>query len=182
MLPLTAQNTWSTMPHYTPAPMPSTSFHHLAGPGMISPCSAGTTIPTAIPRRPSPTQIQGINMMGAANGPQIHRQISTCSLQQLQDGGAVEQGETKLFLSEPVTETVNQGSAAAVKASPTSYVNARENSESVLPGIATLLNAIQVVEGEAGPAANNQAGATFTKFTALNSPDSEEKRLDKHYY
>lgn len=54
-------------------------------------------------------------------------------------------------------------------------MSAQENPDAVLPGIETLLTAIQVVEGDT-PAPNDQP-ATFTKFTSLNSPTSAEARL-----
>ena len=176
MLPLPVQSTWSTIPHYTSAPMHSTPFLHLSGPGMLSQ-SATNSVPIATPRMPSPTQMHRINTMSASNGPQILGQMPSGGSQQLHDGRAVEQGATKLFLSEPITQIVNQGSTPPVKISSPLHTNTRENSESVLPGIETLLNAIQVVEGEAGPA-NNQDSSTFTKFTALNSTDLDETRLE----
>ena len=70
---------------------------------------------------------------------------------------------------------MNQG-AATHETSPSSGMSAQENPDAVLPGIETLLTAIQVVEGEA-PAANDQP-ATFTKFMPLKSRDSAEARLD----
>ena len=112
--------------------------------------------------------------MKALNSSEISGHMSDLGLPQVQEG-LVEQasGVTELLVSDAVTQAVNQGSAG-LKTSPPIALNAQENPEAVLPGIETLLTAIQVVEGEA-PVANNQA-ATFTKFTALNSPDSAEAR------
>ena len=119
--------------------------------------------------------MQGVNVASSADGSQIHGQIPNCTSHQLQEG-AVEQN-ANLFVGEPVTEVITQGTSAPVKISPSLCTNVQENSESVLPGIETLLNAIQVVEGQGGEAsANSQATSTFTKFMALNSPDSDDTR------
>ena len=108
--------------------------------------------------------------MKALSSSQIDVQVSDIGLPQL-----VEQaGGMKLLVSEPVTQVVDQG-AASHETFPSSGLSAQENPDAVLPGIETLLTAIQVVEGES-PAANNQT-ATFTKFTALDSPASAEARL-----
>ncbi|KAJ7377826.1 hypothetical protein OS493_026394 [Desmophyllum pertusum] len=162
MLPFPVQTAWSTTPHYTSAPMPP--FQQTEATGLT---------PTVTPIRTSPTEMQGLNMMKALNSSQINAQMSDFGLRQLQDGLMEQAGTMKLFVSDPVTQVVNQGSAS-FKMSPPLGVSAQENPESVLPGIETLLNAIQVVEGEA-PAGNNQA-AMFTKFTALNSADSADAR------
>lgn len=168
MLPFPVQTAWSTTPHYTSAPMPP--FQQSEATGLT---------PTVTPIRTSPTEMQGLNMMKALNSSQINAQMSDFGLRQLQDGLMEQAGTMKLFVSDPVTQVVNQGSAS-LKISPSLGVSAQENPEAVLPGIETLLNAIQVVEGEA-PAGNNQA-AMFTKFTALNSADSADARLDLLFY
>lgn len=162
MLPFPVQTPWSTAPHYTTAPMPQ--FQQPDGTGFT---------PTEVPKKPlSPTQIPGMNMMIALNSSQINGHAPEIGLPQLQEGLVQQEDGVKLFVSDPVTQVVSQG-AAVVKTSPPMGLNAQENPEAVLPGIETLLTAIQVVEG--APSANNQA-ATFTKFTALNSPDSAKTR------
>jgi len=128
--------------------------------------------PTEAPRKHSPTQMLEANTMKALDSSQVDVQVSDIGLPQL-----VEQaGGMKLLVSEPVTRVVNQG-AAAHETSPSSGMSAQENPEAVLPGIETLLTAIQVVEGDT-PAANDQP-ASFNKFAALNSPASQsaEARL-----
>ena len=163
MLPFPVHTPWSTAPYYTTAPMPP-----LQPPG-----STGLT-PTDTPRRPSPTaQIQGMNVVTALNNSHINGHVSDIDVPQPQEGLVDQAGGVKLLVSDPVTQVVNQESAAYKKLPP-SGLNAQENPEAVLPGIETLLTAIQVVEGET-PAAKDQA-ATFTNFTALNSPDSKEAR------
>ena len=163
MLPFPVHTPWSTAPYYTTAPMPP-----LQPPG-----GTGLT-PTETPRRPSPTaQIQGMNMMKALNTSHINEHVSDIGAPQPHEGLVDQVGGVKLLVSDPVTQAVNQVSAAH-KTSPPSGLNAQENPEAVLPGIETLLTAIQVVEGET-PDAKNQT-ATFTKFTALNSPDSAKAR------
>lgn len=145
LLPIPVHTPWSTAPHYTTAPMPPFQPEG----------TCLTPVETETPRKRSPTQMLGLNMMKALSSSQVDVQVSDIGLPQL-----VEQtGEMKLLVSEPVTQVVNQGAAT-------------HETDAVLPGIETLLTAIQVVEGEA-PAANNQP-ATFTKFTALNSPASAE--------
>ena len=166
-LPLPVQTTWSTIPQYTSSPMPSTSSHPLAGIPQ-SQCAANYFPAVAI--RTSPTQMLGGHPLGTAYGLQMPGHLPSCRSQQLQDG-VVHPGAT----NEPAIQAVSQMSAPVLKISPSLYKNTQENTESVLPGIETLLNAIQMVEGEAG-AANQVKDATFTKFTALNSSESEEKR------
>ena len=169
MLPLPAvQTTWSTMPHYNSAALPSIPFHHLPGAGFPGPFQQSATIsaPTEIPTRLSPTQMQ---VMTAANGSQIHEQMASCGSQQIQSGVVEQSTTTEPCLSEPLTRLVSNPGPA-----PTLCTNSQENTEPVLPGIETLLNAIQVVEG--GDLANIQGDATFSKFTALQSPQSEETR------
>lgn len=162
---MTPVNTpWNTAPHYTTAPM--STFQ----PGGTS--STGLT-PTGAPRKHSPTQMIELNMMKALSSSQIdHVQVSDTGLPQLVEPA----GGMKLLVSEPVTQVVNQG-AATHETSPSSGMSAQENPDAVLPGIETLLTAIQVVERDA-PAANDQP-ATFNKFTPLNSPASQcaEARL-----
>ncbi|XP_078342089.1 uncharacterized protein LOC144627927 isoform X2 [Oculina patagonica] len=161
MLPFPVQTPWSTAPHYTTAPMPP----------LQQPNSTGLP-PTEAPKHPSPTQMQGMNMMNALNSSQINGHAHEVGLPQLQ-GGLVQQVDgVKLLVSDPVTQVGSQGSAA-LKTFPPMGLNAQENPEAVLPGIETLLTAIQVVEG--APSTNNEA-VTFTKFTALNTPDSAEAR------
>lgn len=163
MLPFPVHTPWSTAPYYTTAPMPP-----LQPPG-----GTGLT-PTETPRRPSPTaQIQGMNVMTALNNSHINGHVSGVGVPQSQEGLVDQEGGVKLLASDPAIQVVNQG-PAAYKTSPPSGLNAQENPEAVLPGIETLLTAIQVVEGET-PAAKDQA-TTFTKFTALNSPDSAKVR------
>ena len=177
VVPFPVQTTWSTVPpHYTSAAMPPIPFHHFPGPGLPGPSqqSATNSTPTEIPTRLSPTQMQLTT--ACVNGLQIHGQMPSCESQQIQ-GAAVEQGVTKLCFSEPLTELVtNSGPAPTVKISSPLCTNSQENSEPLLPGIETLLNAIQVVEGGEINPANNQGDATFSKFTALQSPQSEETR------
>ncbi|XP_073244220.1 uncharacterized protein [Porites lutea] len=167
LLPLPVQTTWSTIPQPTSAHIPSVPFPQLPEPGLISPQCATNPVHTKIPPTLSPAKIQGVNAVSAGGGSHLNDQISSYSSQQLQVGTVGEQ----------VTEILNQGSSVSVKVSPPLCENVQENSESVLPGIETLLNAIQVVEGqEDDSSAKNQAACTFTKFTALNSPDSDETR------
>ena len=132
----------------------------------MSPQCATNPVHSKIPPTLSHAEIQGVSSGGCSH---FNDQISSCSSQQLQVGA----------VGEPVTEILNQGSLVSVKVSPPLCVNVQENSESVLPGIETLLNAIQVVEGqEDDSSSKNQAAGTFTKFTALNSPHSGETRSD----
>ena len=83
---------------------------------------------------------------------------------------AGEQSETKECANDhgSMTQVGDQLPAAGMGQSlcETSH----ENTESLLPGIETLLNAIQVVEGENNPR-NNPADATFTGITALHIPE-----------
>ena len=161
LLTIPVNTPWDTAPHYNAAPMPT-----------FQPQGTGSTglTPTEAPRKQSPTQMLGLNMMKALSGSQVDVQVSDIGLPQL-----VEQaGGMKLLVNEPVTQDVNQG-VATHETSPSSRFNAQENPDAVLPGIETLLTAIQVVEGEA-PTTNDQP-ATFTKFMPLNSPDSAEARL-----
>ena len=169
LLPLPVQTTWSTIPHSTSAHIPSVPFPQLPEPGLISPQCATNPVHTKIPPTLSPAKIQGVNAVSAEGGSHLNDQISSYASQQIQVGTVGEQ----------VTEILNQGSSVSAKVSPPLCENVQENSESVLPGIETLLNAIQVVEGqEDDSSAKNQAACTFTKFTALNSPHSDEIRLD----
>ena len=164
LLPLPVQTTWSTIPQPTSAHIPSVPFPQLPEPGLIS--SQCTTNPV---HTKFPAKIQGVNPLSAGGGPHLNDQISSYASQQIQVGTVGEQ----------VTEILNQGSSVSAKVSPPLCENVQENSESVLPGIETLLNAIQVVEGQEDESStNNQAAGTFTKFTALNSPHSDETRLD----
>ena len=110
-----------------------------------------------------------MQVMTAANGSQIYEQMASCGSQKIQSEAVEQSTTTEPCLSEPLTRLVpNPGPA------PTLCSNSQENTEPVLPGIETLLNAIQVVEG--GDLANIQGDATFSKFTALQSPQSEETR------
>lgn len=169
LLPLPVQTTWSTIPQRTSAHIPSVPFPQLPEPGVISPQCATNPVHTKIPPTLSPAKIQGVNAVSAEGGSHLNDQISSYASQQIQVGTVGEQ----------VTEILNQGSSVSAKVSPPLCENVQENSESVLPGIETLLNAIQVVEGqEDDSSAKNQAACTFTKFTALNSPHSDETRLD----
>ena len=169
LLPLPVQTTWSTIPQPTSAHIPSVPFPQLPEPGLISSQCATNPVHTNVPPTLSPAKIQGMNAVSAGGGSHLIDQISSYSSQQLQVGA----------VGEHVTESLNQGSSVSAKVSPPLCVNVQENSESVLPGIETLLNAIQVVEGqEDDSSAKNQAACTFTKFTALNSPHSHETRLD----
>lgn len=149
---------WNTAPHYTTAPMP-----------IFQPEVTGLT-PAEAPRKQSPPKMLGQNMMKALNSSQIDVQVSDIGLPPVVEPA----GGMKLLVSEPVTQVVNQEEATH-ETSPSSRMSAQENPDAVLPGIETLLTAIQVVEGDA-PAANNEP-ATFTKFTSLNSPASAEARL-----
>ena len=169
LLPLPVQTTWSTIPQPTSAHIPSVPFPQLPEPGLISPQCATNPVHTKIPPTLSPAKIQGVNAVSAEGGSHLNEQISSYASQQIQVG----------TVGENVTDILNQGSSVSAKVSPPLCENVQENSESVLPGIETLLNAIQVVEGqEDDSSAKNQAVCTFTKFTALNSPHSDETRLD----
>lgn len=161
------QTTWSSIPQCSLPATPSTSFHHqLAGPSTIShPCVINY----------APNEIQNMSIQAgyavkpSAGGSQIYEQCMVpISKPQLIDAG--EQSETKECAShhESVTRVGNQLPTAAMGQSlcETSH----ENTESLLPGIETLLNAIQVVEGENNPRIN-PADATFTGITALHIPD-----------
>ena len=155
---------WNTAPHYTTAPMPTFYQEGTSGNGLT---------PTDASRKQSPTQMLGLNMMKSLTCSQLSvQQVSDIGLPQpvqpVQQAGGV-----KLLVGEPVTQVVNQGSATH-ETSLSSGMSVQENPDAVLPGIETLLTAIQVVEGEA-PAASHQP-ATFTKFMPLNSPDSVEAR------
>ena len=152
---------WNTAPHYTTAPVPS---FQLEGTG-----STGLT-PTEAQSKHSPTQMLELNMMKPLSSSQVDAHVSDIGLPH-----QVEQADgMKLLVSEPVAQVVNQGGVTH-ETSPSSGMSAQENPDAVLPGIETLLTAIQVVEGDA-PASNNQQ-ATFNKFTALDSPASAEARL-----
>ena len=167
LLPLPVQTTWSTIPQPTSAHIPSVPFPQLPEPGLISSQCTTNPVHTNIPPPLSPAKIQGVNTVSAGGGSHLSDQISSDASQQMGTVG------------EHVTEILNQGSSVSAKVSPPLCVNVQENSESVLPGIETLLNAIQVVEGqEDDSSAKNQAACTFTKFTALNSPHSDETRSD----
>ena len=165
MLPIPFPTPWSNTPQDTLTPL--RPFQHPEG--------LTATIATKASRKLSPTQTQELNEMNAMNSSKINGQMSDCGLPQLQEG-LVEQVQSavNLFVNGPVTQVVNQESTA-LKLPPALALSTQENSESVLPGIETLLSAIQVVEGES-PSANNEA-ATFTKITALNSPNSAKARL-----
>ncbi|XP_044175201.1 uncharacterized protein LOC122958386 [Acropora millepora] len=167
------QTTWSSVPHCSFSATPSTSFHHqLAGPSTIShPCVINY----------GPNEIQNMSIQAgyavkpSAGGSQIYEQhLVPISKPQLMDAG--EQSETKECASdhESMTQVGDQLPAAGMgqSLSETSH----ENTESLLPGIETLLNAIQVVEGE-NNSRNNPADATFTGITALHIP--EETRSSK---
>ena len=169
LLPLPVQTTWSTIPQPTSPHIPSVPFPQLPEPGLMSPQCATNPVHTQIPPTLSADKLQSVNAVSAGGGSHLNDQISSYSSQQLQVGA----------VGEHVRESLNQGSSVSAKVSPPLCVNVQENSESVLPGIETLLNAIQVVEGqEDDSSAKNQAAYTFTKFTALNSPHSDETRLD----
>ena len=105
------------------------------------------------------------------NSSQVDVQVSDTGLPQLVEPAVA---GMKLLVNEPVTEVVNQGGATH-ETSPSLRMSAQENPDAVLPGIETLLTAIQVVEGDT-PAPKDEP-ATFTKFTSLNSPASAEARL-----
>ena len=168
-LPLPVQTTWSTIPQPTSPHIPSVPFPQLPEPGLMSPQCATNPVHTQIPPTLSADKLQSMNAVSAGGGSHLNDQISSDSSQQLQVGA----------VGEHVGESLSQGSSVSAKVSPPLCVNVQENSESVLPGIETLLNAIQVVEGqEDDSSAKNQAACTFTKFTALNSPHSDETRLD----
>ena len=167
LLPLPVQTTWSTIPQPTSAHIPSVPFPQLPEPGLISSQCATNPVHTKIPPTLSPAKLQDVNAVSAGGGSHLSDEISSYSSQQMGTVG------------DNVTESLNQGSPVSAKVSPPLCVNDQENSESVLPGIETLLNAIQVVEGqEDDSSAKNQAACTFTKFTALNSSHSDETRLD----
>ena len=169
LLPLPVQTTWSTIPQPTSPHIPSVPFPQLPEPGLMSPQCATNPVHTQIPPTLSADKLQSVNAVSAGGGSHLNDQISRYSSQQLQVGA----------VGEHVRESLSQGSSVSAKVSPPLCVNVQENSESVLPGIETLLNAIQVVEGqEDDSSAKNQAACTFTKFTALNSPHSDETRLD----
>ena len=169
LLPLPVQTTWSTIPQPTSAHIPSVPFPQLPEPGLISSQCTTNPVHTNIPPPLSPAKIQSVNAVSAGGGSHLNDQISSYASQQIQ----------VRTVGEQVTEILNQGSSVSAKVSPPLCENVQENSESVLPGIETLLNAIQVVEGqEDDSSAKNQAACTFTKFTALNSPYSDETRLD----
>ena len=169
LLPLPVQTTWSTIPQPTSPHIPSVPFPQLPEPGLMSPQCATNPVPTQIPPTLSADKLQSVNAVSAGGGSHLNDQISSYSSQQLQVGA----------VGEHVRESLSQGSSVSAKVSPPLCVNVQENSESVLPGIETLLNAIQVVEGqEDDSSAKNQAACTFNKFTALNSPHSDETRLD----
>ena len=166
LLPLPVQTTWSTIPQPTSAHISSVPFPQLPEQGLMSPQCATNPVHTKIPPTLSHAEIQGVSSGGCSH---LNDQISSCSSQQLQVGA----------VGGPVTEMLNQGSLVSANVSPPLCVNVQENSESLLPGIETLLNAIQVVEGqEDDSSSKNQATCTFTKFTALNSPHSNETRSD----
>lgn len=171
LLPLPVQTTWSTIPQYTSSQMPSTSVHPSAG--IPQPQCAANYFP-AVAIRTSPTQVLRGQPLGTVYGLQMPGHLPSCRSQLLQDG-VIGPGATNFRSSEPAIQDVSHMSAPVLKISPPFCKNTQENTESVLPGIETLLNAIQVVEGEAG-AANQVEDATFTKFTALNSSESEDKR------
>ena len=167
LLPLPVQTTWSTIPQPTSAHISSVPFPQLSEPGLISSQCTTNPVHTNIPTPMSPAKIQGVNTVSPGGGSHLSDQISSDASQQMGTVG------------EHVTEILNQGSSVSAKVSPPLCVNVQENSESVLPGIETLLNAIQVVERqEDDSSAKNQAACTFTKFTALNSPHSDETRSD----
>ena len=169
LLPLPVQTTWSTIPQPTSPHIPSVPFPQLPEPGLMSPQCATNPVHTQIPPTLSADKLQSVNAVSAGGGSHLNDQISSYSSQQLQVGA----------VGEHVRESLSQGSSVSAKVSPPLCVNVQENSESVLPGIETLLNAIQVVEGqEDDSSAKNQAACTFTKFTALNSPHADETRLD----
>lgn len=161
------QPTWSSIPHCSLSTTPSTSFHHqLSGPSTIShPCVINY----------GPNEIQNMSIQAgyavkpSAGGSQIYEQhLVPVSKPQLMETG--QQSETKECTSdhESMTQVGDQMPAAGMGQSlcETSH----ENTESLLPGIETLLNAIQVVEGENNPR-NNPADATFTGITALHIPE-----------
>jgi len=169
LLPLSVQTTWSTIPQPTSAHIPSVPFSILPEPGLMSPQCATNPVHTQIPPTLSTAKIQGVNPLSPGGGSHLNDQISSYASQQIQVG----------TVGEHVTDILNQRLSVSAKVSPPLCVNVQENSESVLPGIETLLNAIQVVEGqEDNSSAKNQAACTFTKFSALNSPHSDETRLD----
>ena len=147
---------WNMAPHYTTAPMPT-----------FQPEAIGLT-PTKAPRKQSPTQMLGLNVMKALNSSPVEVQMSDVGLPHLVEPAV----GMKLLASEPVTQVVNQGGATH-ETSPSSR-SAQENPDAVLPGIETLLTAIQVVEGDTS--APNDEPATFSKFTSLNSSASAEAK------
>ena len=138
---------WSTAPlQYTSAL--AHPFEHPEGTGLT------TGLVNYAPRKPILTQIQDLSEKRFIDQVQESRNL--------------------LVSGQTVTQVMNQG-LATPKAPPSMGLGTQENSEAVLPGIETLLNAIQVVEGES-PATDNEAPC-FTKITALNAPDSVKSRL-----
>ncbi|RMX48662.1 hypothetical protein pdam_00018606 [Pocillopora damicornis] len=148
LLPMPVPVCWSTAPsQYTSAL--AHPFEHPEGTGLT------TGLVNYAPRKPILTQIQDLSEKRFVDQVQESRNL--------------------LVSGQTVTQVMNQG-LATPKAPPSMGLGTQENSEAVLPGIETLLNAIQVVEGES-PATDNEAPC-FTKITALNAPDSVKSRLD----
>ncbi|XP_027040486.1 uncharacterized protein LOC113668739, partial [Pocillopora damicornis] len=142
LLPMPVPVCWSTAPsQYTSAL--AHPFEHPEGTGLT------TGLVNYAPRKPILTQIQDLSEKRFVDQVQESRNL--------------------LVSGQTVTQVMNQG-LATPKAPPSMGLGTQENSEAVLPGIETLLNAIQVVEGES-PATDNEAPC-FTKITALNAPDS----------
>lgn len=147
LLPMPVPVCWSTAPlQYTSAL--AHPFEHPEGTGLT------TGLVNYAPRKPILTQIQDLSEKRFVDQVQESRNL--------------------LVSGQTVTQVMNQG-LATPKAPPSMGLGTQENSEAVLPGIETLLNAIQVVEGES-PATDNEAPC-FTKITALNAPDSVKSRL-----
>lgn len=147
LLPITVPVCWSTAPlQYTSAL--AHPFERPEGTGLT------TGLVNYAPRKPILTQIQDLSEERFVDQVQESRNL--------------------LVSGQTVTQVMNQG-LATPKAPPSMGLGTQENSEAVLPGIETLLNAIQVVEGES-PATDNEAPC-FTKITALNAPDSVKSRL-----
>ncbi|PFX33290.1 uncharacterized protein LOC111340261 [Stylophora pistillata] len=146
MLPMPVPIHWSTAPlQYTSAPVPP--FEHPEGTGLKTP------LINYVPRKPILSEIQDLSNEGLVD--------------QVQEAGNL------LVSGQTVTQVVKEGSATP-KVPLALGLSTQENSEAVLPGIETLLNAIQVVEGES-PAGNSEAPC-FTKIIALNAPDCPKSR------
>ncbi|XP_068693045.1 uncharacterized protein [Montipora foliosa] len=182
LMPYPVQTTWSTMPQCASAASPSVAFHHqLAGAATIPHQCVINYIANESQNISMPTTNMqaGYVMKPAAQGSQTNEQHAApiCGSQLIEAGTTGgDDHETMACCSEPVSEASSQASTSRME--PSLCTNAQENTESLLPGIETLLSAIQVVEGETYPA-NNQSNAAFTGYSALNSPESKGIRPSK---